>query len=105
MADQKDEKTGVVPARALRSAKEFVAAHGEPVRAVVENIGQAGARVVLVGADGLLGDVIVPGVAAGEALVAQLPDTEAAEWDRETVAAVKIGAAHRRKMAGPRARA
>lgn len=103
MADQTDTPSPVVPAAALRSAKEFVAAHGDSARAVVENLGQAGARVVLVGEDGLLGDVMVPNVAAGQELVAKLPDTEAAEWDRETTSAVKIGSAHRRKMAGPRA--
>jgi hypothetical protein len=66
---------------------------------VVENIGRAGARVVLVGADGALGDVIVAGPEAGEALVAAVEDLELAQWDGETVRAVKIGAGHRRKMA------
>lgn len=104
MADQTETPSPAVPAAALRSAKEFVAAHGESARAVVENLGQAGARVVLVGADGLLGDVMVADVATGAALVGELPDTELGEWDRETTAALKIGPAHRRKMAGPRAR-
>ncbi|GLZ36976.1 hypothetical protein Acsp05_06010 [Actinokineospora sp. NBRC 105648] len=85
--------------KAERSAAAFVAAHGKPARAVVENIGRAGARVVLVGADGALGDVIVAGVEVGAALVERVEGLEAGEWDRETVAATKIGAGHRRKMA------
>lgn len=104
MADQTDTSNPAVPAAALRSATEFVAAHGESARAVVENVGQAGARVVLVGADGLLGDVMVADVATGEALVAAVADLELGEWDRETTASVKIGAAHRHKMAGPAGR-
>ncbi|GDY28923.1 hypothetical protein GTS_05560 [Gandjariella thermophila] len=92
------------PRRAVRAAHAFVAAHGKPSRAVVEPLGRAGARVVLVGADGALGDVIVPDMAAGTAVCDAVADLEAAEWDRDTTAAVTIGAAHRRRMAGPRAR-
>ncbi|MFC7615986.1 hypothetical protein ACFQV2_23390 [Actinokineospora soli] len=85
---------------AVKAATAFVAAHGKPARAVVENIGRAGARVVLVGADGALGDVLVPDPAAGAALVERVEGLEASEeWDRETVSATKIGAGHRAKMA------
>jgi hypothetical protein len=87
--------------RAVSSAKAFVAAHGRPTRAVVSRLGRAGARVVLVGHDGALGDIIVPSVEAGEALVAAT-DVHAAEWDRETTAAAKIGPRHRRRMAAPK---
>ncbi|GGP62125.1 hypothetical protein [Saccharothrix coeruleofusca] len=87
-------------ARAARTASEFVAAHGKPSRAVVENLGRAGARVVLVGDDGAMGDVVLPDVASAQAVVAAVTDLEAHEWDRETTAAVRIGPAHRRKMAG-----
>jgi hypothetical protein len=93
-----------VPGRAVRAARQFVTAHGKPARAVVEPIGRAGARVVLIGADGALGDVIVPDVATGNAVRDAVADLESAEWDRETTAAVGIGAAHRRRMAGPRAK-
>jgi hypothetical protein len=91
------------PRHAVRAARAFVAAHGKPSRAVVEPIGRAGARVVLVGADGALGDVMVPDVATGDAVCDAVADLEPAQWDRETTAAVGIGAAHRRRMAGPRA--
>lgn len=91
----------VPPAGAqLAAARKFVKAHGKPSRAVVENIGRAGARVVLVGADGALGDVVVPSVATGEALIEAVEDLEAASWDAETVKQTKIGPEHRRKMAG-----
>ncbi|WP_433262502.1 hypothetical protein ACQPZF_29665 [Actinosynnema sp. CS-041913] len=85
---------------AVKTATAFVAAHGKPTRAVVENIGLAGARVVLVGDDGAMGDVILPDAAAAEAMIAAVPDLEPHEWDRETTAATKIGPAHRHRMAG-----
>ncbi|WP_370961441.1 hypothetical protein [Amycolatopsis sp. cg9] len=84
----------------LSAARKFVKAHGKPSRAVVENIGRAGARVVLVGTDGALGDVVVPSVETGEALIEAVEDLEAAAWDAETVNQAKIGPEHRRKMAG-----
>ncbi|MFJ9778631.1 hypothetical protein ACIRSS_03550 [Amycolatopsis sp. NPDC101161] len=84
----------------LGAARKFVKAHGKPSRAVVENIGRAGARVVLVGADGALGDVVVPSVETGSALIEAVEDLSPAEWDAETVKQTKIGPEHRRKMAG-----
>jgi hypothetical protein len=95
---------GTAPPQAVAAAQAFVAAHGKPSRAVVEYLGRAGARIVLVGADGILGDVVVPDVASGEAVCAAVADLEVGEWDRDTTAAVRIGSAHRRRMAGPRAR-
>ncbi|RKT56344.1 hypothetical protein [Saccharothrix australiensis] len=91
-----DRKVGA----AVKAAKAFVAAHGKSARAVVENVGRAGARVVLVGEDGAMGDVFVRSVADAEALIAAVPDLEQHEWDRETTAQVKIGAGHRHRMAG-----
>ena len=102
MSDEAQTETPATepPAAAVKAAAAVVAAHGKPARAVVENVGRAGARVVLVGADGAMGDVIVPNPAVGEALVARVDGVEASEeWDRETVAAARIGAAHRAKMA------
>ncbi|SDM81161.1 hypothetical protein SAMN04488074_12748 [Lentzea albidocapillata subsp. violacea] len=81
---------------------EFVKAHGKegtPVRAVVEPIGRAGARIVLVGADGAMGDVMVKDVESATTAVEAADGVEQAEWDRETTAATTIGPAHRRKMA------
>jgi hypothetical protein len=101
---EENEKIEAPTAKQLGAARRFVALHGKPSKAVVENIGRAGARVVLVGADGALGDVIVAGPATGEALVAAVEDLEPAEWDAATVGATVIGPEHRRRMAGPRAR-
>lgn len=98
------EKTQGPTAKQLAAARKFVAEHGKPAKGVVENIGRAGARVVLVGADGALGDIIVPDPATGEALLEAIEDLEPAQWDAATVGAVKIGAAHRHRMAGPRGR-
>jgi hypothetical protein len=98
---EQTEKTIAPTNRQLASAREFVALHGKPAKGVVEHIGRAGTRVVLIGADGALGDVIVPSVATGKALVEAVEDLELAEWDNVTVNAVKIGPRHRRMMAGP----
>ncbi|MGH3949904.1 MAG: hypothetical protein ACRDSE_12380 [Pseudonocardiaceae bacterium] len=96
--EQTEETTEAPTQRQLSTAREFVARHGKPSRAVVESIGRVGARVVLVGADGTLGDVIVPSVKVGEALVEAVDDLEGAEWDAGTVNATAIGAKHRRRM-------
>lgn len=98
------EQTAAPSPKTVARAKAFVAAHGGSARAVVENIGQAGARIVLVGEDGAFGDIVVRDVAAGNAVVEAVEGLTAHEWDSDTVAALKIGPAHRRKMAGPRAR-
>ncbi|MFI5608060.1 hypothetical protein [Amycolatopsis sp. NPDC051903] len=103
MAEDTEQKPPAPTARQLAAARDFVTRHGKPSRAVVENIGRVGARVVLVGADGAMGDVVVPAPETGTALVEAVEDLEPAEWDSETVKQTKIGAAHRRKMAGPRA--
>ncbi|QUH01687.1 hypothetical protein HUO13_13460 [Saccharopolyspora erythraea] len=102
-APEKQAETKASP-KAVATASAFVREHGESGRAVVENLGRAGARLVLIGEDGALGDVMVPDVATGEAVVEAVDGLTAADWDGETTAALKIGAAHRRKMAGPRAR-
>ncbi|WP_253865004.1 hypothetical protein [Prauserella halophila] len=100
------EKTPTEPTKAqLSAARGFVAEHGTPSKAVVERIGRLGARVVLVGADGAMGDVVVPNAETGAALVEAIDALESAEWDSDTVNATVIGAEHRRTMAGPRARA
>ncbi|MGW1676250.1 hypothetical protein [Saccharopolyspora sp. NPDC002376] len=92
-----EETTAPAP-KAIATAKAFVCVHGDSARAVVENLGQAGARVVLVGEDGRFGDVMVPDVATGNALVEAVEGLTAHEWDGETVGAMKVGAAHRRTM-------
>ncbi|WP_019810604.1 hypothetical protein, partial [Saccharomonospora halophila] len=69
-ASETSDRTAARPGKAhLTAARVFVGEHGGPTRAVVERIGRAGARVVLVGRDGALGDVVVPDVETGNALV------------------------------------
>ncbi len=101
MAETEEKTENSTPtSRQVAAARDFVKRHGKPSRAVVENIGRVGARVVLVGADGALGDVVVASTAAGDALIEAVEDLEPAEWDSDTVKATKIGAEHRRRMAG-----
>ncbi|MDV6013222.1 hypothetical protein [Haloechinothrix sp. LS1_15] len=84
--------------RDVAVARRFVAEHGSPARGVVQGIGRSGVRVVLVGADGAMGDVLVPSVRAGEALIDRVDGLERANWDAETVNATDIGPERRRRM-------
>lgn len=103
-SDAKATEGPSAPKKAVATATAFAKEHGGSARAVVENLGQAGARLVLVGEDGALGDVVVADVATGEAVVEAVEALTAADWDSDTTTALKIGPEHRRKMAGPRAR-
>jgi hypothetical protein len=96
---EKSEKKPAPTDNELAAARNFVARHGKPSKAVVEHVGRVGARVVLVGADGALGDVMVADNETGEALVEAVADLELATWDAETVNATQIGPEHRRRMA------
>ncbi|GGM63358.1 hypothetical protein GCM10012275_37470 [Longimycelium tulufanense] len=100
MGDQNAASKPVPPAAAVNAARRFVAEHGQSGRAVVQYLGQKGARLTLVGEDGALGDVIVPDVATGEAVVAEVEGLELAQWDLDTTAQVKIGSRHRHRMGG-----
>ncbi|NYH77019.1 shikimate 5-dehydrogenase [Actinopolyspora biskrensis] len=105
MATQQNSETEQqAPRRAVEAATRFVSGHGGSARAVVENLGRGGARIVLIGADGALGDVMVPDPATGESVVEQVEGLDSSEWDADTAAALTIGPGHRRRMAGPRAR-
>lgn len=96
---EQTEATAPAPTKSqLSAARAFVATHGKPSRGVIEPIGRAGSRVVLVGGDGAMGDVIVRSVEAGEALIDAVEGLERAEWDSETVGAAVIGPRHRRRM-------
>lgn len=103
-AQSTEDKTSAPARKAVQAAREFVKAHGGSARAVVENIGQAGTRVVLVGEDGAFGDLVVDGVEQGAELVEQVDGLTGAEWDTETTGQLRISPQHRKRMAGPRAR-
>lgn len=88
------------PQKAVKSATGFVGQHGGSARAVVENLGhQAGARIVLVGDDGALGDVLVADVATAESVVGAVEGLQLSDWDADTTAALQIGPEYRRRMA------
>ncbi|MDR7303397.1 hypothetical protein [Haloactinomyces albus] len=88
------------PPKAVKSANGFVGEHGGSARAVVENLGhQAGGRIVLIGDDGALGDVMVADVATAESVVGAVDGLTLSDWDADTTAALQIGPGHRRRMA------
>ncbi|MBF6073894.1 hypothetical protein [Nocardia beijingensis] len=85
----------------VESVKGFVADHGRSATAVLQPIGRAGVRVTLVGADGVLGDRVVPDLETAKDLVATIDGlTEADEWDRELTSIVTPRKGHWAKMAG-----
>lgn len=98
VTEQTGEDTATPTERQQATVREFVVKHGKPTKAVIEYLGRAGARVVLVGPDGHVGDVIVSSVAAGQALVAGNEDLQSANWDADTVNETRVGAEHRRRM-------
>lgn len=103
-AQSTEGKTSAPARKAVETARGFVKEHGGSARAVVENIGQAGTRVVLIGEDGAFGDLVVNGVEQGQELIEQVDGLTGSEWDTETTGQLRISAEHRKRMAGPRAR-
>ncbi|MFG1924054.1 hypothetical protein [Cryptosporangium sp. NPDC048952] len=73
----------------VKRLKTFASAHGGAT-AVVEYLGQKGARIVLVGDDGRWGDqVVAGGVEAARTACAEAEIPVRDEWERELVTAVK----------------
>ncbi|MFF1682539.1 hypothetical protein [Streptomyces sp. NPDC058256] len=109
MADtqQVDEGTDAKQAakaerRAAKLAKEiaaFAEKHGG-ADGHVEYIGQRGARIVLVGADGGWGDLVAPAYAIAEQAVKKAGITVHEEFDGEFAAKVKTGPYEWKRMAG-----
>ena len=75
--------------RSARRIRAFASLHGGPagLKAVVEHTGRYGAKIVLVGGDGRLGDLQVASVGRAE-LACALAGVEPQEWDRELTASV-----------------
>lgn len=96
-----DEPTTVPPRGAVSAVDRFTASHGGVARAVVQPVSRGQVRLVLVGSDGTLGDVMVPDVATAEAVVAASSAT-VAEWDRELAGSVRLSRERRLRMAGKR---
>lgn len=107
MSDAPSTETAPVPAPSTRTInrtvgelRKFVAAHGN-AQAVVEPIGRAGVRIMLVGGDGVLGDEVVRDLATATAVLEQIEEiTVAGEWEREMVAIADPAPGHYAKMAG-----
>ncbi|MEO9223110.1 MAG: hypothetical protein ABI251_15325 [Mycobacteriaceae bacterium] len=100
---EETESTTQAPSKAVAAVNRFAAAH-EGARAVVQFVGDGATRITLIGTEGgVLGDVLVPDVAAAEAVIAA-SDAEAAEWDRELAGSLTLPAGLRKRMAGHLAR-
>jgi hypothetical protein len=84
--------TGTAPApdaTAVAALKKFAARHGGSARAAVEYLGRRGARVVLVGADGTWGDLVLSDVDSAAAACAAAGVTVVDGWPRELSEAVR----------------
>ena len=85
--------------RVVARLRAFVAEHGGPGSAVVAYLGRPGARIVVVAADGLFADAVVPDlVQAGEICTAA--GIPVGEWDRELTSRITLSHADRVRMAG-----
>ncbi|MFD6199046.1 hypothetical protein [Mycobacteroides salmoniphilum] len=97
---EKQRKVSVSPS-VHRALTAFVKAHHMPTKAVLQPVGQAGVRITLVGADGILGDQVVADLATAHAAVAAVEGIEPVEeWDRELVSTANPAPGHAKKMAG-----
>lgn len=74
------------PHDAVKALARFVLKHGGFATAIVENIGSAGARIVVVGEDGIWGDVVVSNHAAALAACAAAKVDIAPAWSPQFVA-------------------
>ncbi|WP_299572782.1 hypothetical protein [uncultured Williamsia sp.] len=102
-AQATDTREAAVPApkKAVAAATRFVRDGGGEATAVIEPIGAAGVRILMVAQDGgVMGDVVVKDVATAHAVVDAVAGLTAGEWDRELSAAATPQPGHWRKMAG-----
>lgn len=84
-----------------KSIERFAADHGGSAEAVLQPLGEAGVRITLVGADGILGDRVVNDLATAHAVIAAIPSVTATdEWTRELVSTANPRPGHWAKMAG-----
>lgn len=76
------------PSAGVKAVARFVLRHGGFASAVLENLGRAGTRVVLIGEDGTWGDYVVSDAAAARALCEACKVDVVPEWNRELAAAM-----------------
>jgi hypothetical protein len=89
--------------RAARLAKEittFAGAHGGDAQAQIAYVGQAGARIVLVGADGGWGDLMAPSVEDAKQAAERAGVTVHDAFDGELAGKVRTGPYEWSRMAG-----
>ncbi len=77
----------------------FVEEHGGPGTAVIAYLGRPGARIVVVAADGLFADAVVPGMDEA-VLVCEQAGIAVGSWDRELTSRITPSHADRVRMAG-----
>lgn len=101
MSDSTQTAATQVSHAVIGSVRKFVAAHGGSATAVLQPVGELGVRVTLVGSDGVLGDRVVPSLAAARQVVAAVDGlTESDEWTRELISTATPRVGHWAKMAG-----
>jgi hypothetical protein len=89
--------------RAAKLAKEitaFAQQHGGSAEGQIAYVGQAGARIVLVGADGGWGDLMAPSVETAQQATERAGITVHESFDGELAAKVKTGPYEWSRMAG-----
>ncbi|MFE7270659.1 hypothetical protein [Streptomyces sp. NPDC057623] len=86
-------------AKLAKQINAFAKSHGG-AEAQVAYIGQRGARIVLVGADGGWGDLVAPSYETAEQAVGQAGVTVHEAFDGEFAAKVKTGPYEWSRMAG-----
>ena len=89
--------------RAAKLAKEitaFARRHGGSAEGQIAYLGQMGARISLVGADGSWGDLVAPSVATAQRATEKAGVTVHESFDGELAEKVKTGPYEWRRMAG-----
>ncbi|MER6687984.1 hypothetical protein [Streptomyces minutiscleroticus] len=98
-ASTQDKKAERGAARFAKRITAFADAHGG-AEGHVEYLGQRGARIVLVGADGAWGDLVAPTHALAERAVERAGITVHESFDGEYAARVRTGPYEWTRMAG-----
>lgn len=96
-APSRDRAPGAVVSR----LKSFAAKH-DGAAAVLQNMGEEGVRITLVGGDGVMGDQIVANTEQAED-AAERAGIDTSGWERELVAKANPEPGHHERMAGYRA--
>lgn len=89
------------PSTVVSRLKGFAAKH-DGATAVLQNMGEEGVRITLVGGDGVMGDQIVANPAQAKD-AAERAGLDTSEWDRDLVSKATTAPGHHQRMAGYRA--